>query len=143
MIWRGRVPNTLNVCCLVNVPHFLSKFIFVGFPPSALNEFQKITNEFIKVSEKFAKEVDTQKMMAIGVKNVLKTISKQRQTEQRDLQVGKIVNAISLFVIWKFLTSAFFRPKIQSFNFRNFSTQLCSKVDLELIGTTCPFSSKI
>lgn len=51
-----------------------------------LNEFQKITNEFIKVSEKFAKEVDTHKMMAIGVKNLLKTISKQRQTEQRDLQ---------------------------------------------------------
>lgn len=25
-------------------------------------------------------------MMAIGVKNLLKTISKQRQTEQRDLQ---------------------------------------------------------
>lgn len=34
-----------------------------------------------------AKEVDTHKMMAIGVKNLLKTISKQRQTEQRDLQV--------------------------------------------------------
>lgn len=52
-----------------------------------LNEFQKITNEFITVSAKFAKEVDTQKMMAIGAKNLLKTISKQRQTEQRDLQV--------------------------------------------------------
>lgn len=51
-----------------------------------MNEFQKITNEFIKVSEKFAKEVDTHKMMAIGVKNLLMTISKQRQTEQRDLQ---------------------------------------------------------
>lgn len=35
-----------------------------------------------------AKEVDTHKMMAIGVKNLLKTISKQRQTEQRDLQVN-------------------------------------------------------
>ncbi|XP_037032780.1 intraflagellar transport protein 20 homolog [Bradysia coprophila] len=51
-----------------------------------LSEFQKITNEFIKVSAKFAKEVDTHKMMAIGAKNLLKTISKQRQTEQRDLQ---------------------------------------------------------
>lgn len=29
-------------------------------------------------------------MMAIGAKNLLKTISKQRQVEQKDLQVSKI-----------------------------------------------------
>ncbi|KAJ6645385.1 Intraflagellar transport protein 20 like [Pseudolycoriella hygida] len=51
-----------------------------------LNEFQKITKEFIKTTEKFAKEVDAHKMRAIGVKNLLKSISKQRQTEQRNLQ---------------------------------------------------------
>ncbi len=77
-----------------------------------LNEFQKITNEFIKVSEKFAKEVDTHKMMAIGVKNLLKTISKQRQTEQRDLQVNK--NLIKILILYLCLKILMCRRKFRN-----------------------------
>lgn len=38
--------------------------------------------------EKFAKQVDVEKMRAIGAQNLLKTISKQRETEQQELQVN-------------------------------------------------------
>lgn len=42
-------------------------------------------------------------MMAIGAKNLLKTISKQRQTEQRDLQVKKYLKMFLRSFLFNFL----------------------------------------
>lgn len=55
-----------------------------------LNEFRKISEHFIGITESFAKQVDVEKMRAIGAQNLLKTISKQRETEQQELQVTKL-----------------------------------------------------
>lgn len=55
-----------------------------------LNEFRKISEHFIGITESFAKQVDIEKMRAIGAQNLLKTTSKQRETEQQELQVNKL-----------------------------------------------------
>ncbi|XP_016974103.1 intraflagellar transport protein 20 homolog [Drosophila rhopaloa] len=48
-----------------------------------LTIFKKLANDFCKVSELLAKDVDREKLCAIGNQNQLKTISNQRQSEQQ------------------------------------------------------------
>lgn len=62
----------------------------LSFNITELNEFRKISEYFIGITESFAKQVDIEKMRAIGAQNLLKTTSKQRETEQQDLQVIKL-----------------------------------------------------
>lgn len=52
-----------------------------------LEEFRKISEQFIDITETFAKQVDIEKMRAIGAQNLLKAVSKQRETEQQEVQV--------------------------------------------------------
>ncbi|XP_070572775.1 intraflagellar transport protein 20 homolog [Ptychodera flava] len=49
-------------------------------------EFQKIVGSFIDVVDKVAKEVEKEKMKAIGSRNLLKSIAKQREAQQQQLQ---------------------------------------------------------
>lgn len=51
-----------------------------------LQLFKKLAADFYKISETFAKDVDKEKLRAIGTQNQLKTISKQRQGEQQVYQ---------------------------------------------------------
>ncbi|XP_002730389.1 intraflagellar transport protein 20 homolog [Saccoglossus kowalevskii] len=49
-------------------------------------EFQKIVSSFIDVVDKLSKEVEKEKMKAIGSRNLLKSIAKQREAQQQQFQ---------------------------------------------------------
>lgn len=52
-----------------------------------MDEFHKISNQFVTIAESYASQVDQEKMRTIGAQNLLKTISKQRESEQQLIQV--------------------------------------------------------
>ncbi|KAK3587278.1 hypothetical protein CHS0354_034424 [Potamilus streckersoni] len=51
-----------------------------------IDNFQKIVGQFIEVVDNVAKEVEKEKMKAIGSRNMLKSIAKQREAQQQQLQ---------------------------------------------------------
>ncbi|GFN80617.1 intraflagellar transport protein 20 homolog [Plakobranchus ocellatus] len=51
-----------------------------------IGDFQKIVGTFIEMVDSVAKEVEKEKMKAIGARNMLKSIAKQREAEQQQLQ---------------------------------------------------------
>jgi len=53
-----------------------------------ITEFQKIADGFILMVDSLAKDVEKEKMRAIGTRNLLKSVAKQREAEQQKLQVG-------------------------------------------------------
>ncbi|CAK8694780.1 intraflagellar transport protein 20 homolog [Clavelina lepadiformis] len=55
---------------------------FVG----KIAEFQKMVGSFISITNDLAQEVEKEKMKAIGSRNMLRSIAKQRESEQKQLQ---------------------------------------------------------
>merc|ERR1712154_339430 len=51
-----------------------------------IGEFKKIVGSFIEMVDGVAKEVEKEKMKAIGARNLLKSITKQREAQQLQLQ---------------------------------------------------------
>ena len=51
-----------------------------------ISDFQKIVGSFIEMVDTLAKEVEKEKMKAIGSRNVLKSVAKQRETQQQQLR---------------------------------------------------------
>ncbi|GJQ75629.1 hypothetical protein Trydic_g17707 [Trypoxylus dichotomus] len=51
-----------------------------------INEFQKISNGFITIVDKLAQEVEKQKIKAIGARNILQTMEKQKDLNHQQLQ---------------------------------------------------------
>ncbi|XP_048735102.1 intraflagellar transport protein 20 homolog [Ostrea edulis] len=51
-----------------------------------IGDFQKIVGSFIEVVDNVSKEVEKEKMKAIGSRNLLKSIAKQREAQQQQLQ---------------------------------------------------------
>ncbi|CAM2104048.1 unnamed protein product [Caretta caretta] len=49
-------------------------------------EFQKIVGSLIKLVDQLAKAAENEKMKAIGARNLLKSIAKQREAQQQQLQ---------------------------------------------------------
>ncbi|BFZ04493.1 hypothetical protein BsWGS_07532 [Bradybaena similaris] len=49
-------------------------------------DFQKIVGTFMGMVDSVAKEVEGEKMKAIGARNLLKSIAKQRESQQQQLQ---------------------------------------------------------
>lgn len=56
-----------------------------------LQEFRQIIDEFIKIAETIVAEVEDEKLHAIGAQNILKSMAKQKETRQQDVQVSKQV----------------------------------------------------
>ncbi|XP_005112803.1 intraflagellar transport protein 20 homolog [Aplysia californica] len=50
-----------------------------------IGDFQKIVGTFIEMVDVVAKEVEQEKMKAIGARNLLKSIAKQRESQQQQL----------------------------------------------------------
>ncbi|XP_065369871.1 intraflagellar transport protein 20 homolog [Calliphora vicina] len=48
-----------------------------------LDEFKKLAIEFHKIVNNYGKDVEKEKLRAIGTQNMLKTMAKQRQSEQQ------------------------------------------------------------
>ncbi|ELU03863.1 hypothetical protein CAPTEDRAFT_161168 [Capitella teleta] len=50
-----------------------------------ISEFQKIVGSFVDLIDGVAKEVEKEKMKAIGSRNLLKSVTKQREAQQQQL----------------------------------------------------------
>uniref|UniRef100_A0AAQ4PBR9 Intraflagellar transport 20 homolog (Chlamydomonas) n=1 Tax=Gasterosteus aculeatus aculeatus TaxID=481459 RepID=A0AAQ4PBR9_GASAC len=53
---------------------------------SEISQFQKIVGGLIELVDELAKEAETEKMKAIGARNLLKSVAKQREAQQQQLQ---------------------------------------------------------
>ncbi|XP_069617393.1 intraflagellar transport protein 20 homolog [Ranitomeya imitator] len=51
-----------------------------------IGDFQKIVGGLIELVDQLAKETESEKMKAIGARNLLKSIAKQREAQQQQLQ---------------------------------------------------------
>ncbi|XP_008423453.1 PREDICTED: intraflagellar transport protein 20 homolog isoform X1 [Poecilia mexicana] len=51
-----------------------------------IGQFQKIVGGLIEMVDELAKEAETEKMRAIGARNLLKSVAKQREAQQQQLQ---------------------------------------------------------
>ncbi|EDW74494.1 intraflagellar transport protein 20 homolog [Drosophila tropicalis] len=61
-----------------------------------LQLFKKLGEDFYKISNTFAKDVEKEKLRAIGTQNQLKTMSKQRQAEQQVYQSQILEQSVEL-----------------------------------------------
>lgn len=61
-----------------------------------LQVFKKFGEDFHKTSSDFAKDVEREKLRAIGTQNQLKTMAKQRQTEQQVYQSQILEQTVEL-----------------------------------------------
>jgi intraflagellar transport protein 20 len=50
-----------------------------------IGPFQKIVGSLIELVDQLVKEAENEKMKAVGVQNLLKSIAKQRETQQQQL----------------------------------------------------------
>lgn len=66
---------------------FLNKSQFLE-----LQEFRKIIDEFIGIAETIVGDVEQEKNHAIAAQNLLKSMAKQREAEQQDIQVFDLPN---------------------------------------------------
>lgn len=53
-----------------------------------LQDFRQIIDDFIKIAEGIVSEVEEEKLHAIGAMNILKSMAKQKETRQQDIQVN-------------------------------------------------------
>nr|XP_054748050.1 intraflagellar transport protein 20 homolog [Lytechinus pictus] len=67
------------------VNHVYFVFFYL-FNLTEIGDFQHIVGGFIDKVDQLAKEVEKEKMKAIGSRNLLKSISKQREAQQQQLQ---------------------------------------------------------
>ncbi|EFA09915.1 intraflagellar transport protein 20 homolog [Tribolium castaneum] len=61
-----------------------------------MDEFQKIANKFIEMVDQLGKEVENQKIKAIGARNILQSMEKQKETNQQQLQAVIAEKSIEL-----------------------------------------------
>lgn len=65
-------------------------FIYV----EKINEFQKITDKFISMVDELSEKIEKQKIKAIGARNLLQGMEKQKENNQQQLQA--IINETSM-----------------------------------------------
>ncbi|EFN73517.1 Intraflagellar transport protein 20-like protein [Camponotus japonicus] len=53
---------------------------------SKITEFEKNSDDFIKILDDLGKEVEKEKMKTIGARNVLRSIEKQREAQKQQMQ---------------------------------------------------------
>lgn len=56
-----------------------------------LEEFQRITEKFVAITDALSQRVEQQKMRTIGVQTALKSMTKQRANQQQELQVQNLL----------------------------------------------------
>lgn len=54
-----------------------------------ITDFEKNSNEFIRILDSLAKEVEREKMRTIGARNLLRSVAKQREAQKQQMQVFK------------------------------------------------------
>lgn len=63
--------------------------IIESFHFAEITEFEKNSDDFIKILDDLGKEVEKEKMKTIGARNVLRSIEKQREAQKQQMQVWK------------------------------------------------------
>ncbi|EDW31274.1 GL11048 [Drosophila persimilis] len=61
-----------------------------------LQQFKRLIHDFYKISNTFAKDVEVEKLRAIGTQNQLKSMSQQRQAEQQVCQSKILEQTVKL-----------------------------------------------
>ncbi|XP_054707605.1 intraflagellar transport protein 20 homolog [Uloborus diversus] len=61
-----------------------------------ISEFQTVVDGFLQISDSLAAEVEKEKLKAIGSRNLLKSITKQREAQQQQLQALIIEKKLQL-----------------------------------------------
>ncbi|XP_026473663.1 intraflagellar transport protein 20 homolog [Ctenocephalides felis] len=61
-----------------------------------ISSFYNIANDFVSTIETLAEAVEKEKMKAIGARNLLQSMSKQRENEQQQLQSQILEKAMEL-----------------------------------------------
>ncbi|XP_050310772.1 intraflagellar transport protein 20 homolog [Anthonomus grandis grandis] len=59
-----------------------------------IDEFEKIADKFISMVEELSQKIEKQKMKAIGARNLLQGMEKQKETNQQQLHA--IINEVSM-----------------------------------------------
>lgn len=54
-----------------------------------ITDFEKNSDEFIRILDSLAKEVEREKMRTIGARNLLRSVAKQREAQKQQMQVLK------------------------------------------------------
>lgn len=73
---------------LLNFFYLLKLFIYLF---TEVEDFEKIITSLLSMLKKLGDNVERQKMSAIGATNLLKSIAKDRESEQTKLQVSLIL----------------------------------------------------
>jgi len=60
-----------------------------NFHVAEITEFEKNSDEFIRILDNLAKEVEREKMRTIGARNLLRSVAKQREAQKQQMQVFK------------------------------------------------------
>ena len=55
---------------------------------SEISDFQRIADSFLAMVDSLSEEVESAKLKAIGTRNLLKSMAKQREAQQQQLQVS-------------------------------------------------------
>ncbi|XP_035219353.1 intraflagellar transport protein 20 homolog [Stegodyphus dumicola] len=63
---------------------------------SKITEFQTVVDGFLEIADALAAEVEKEKLKAIGSRNLLKSITKQREAQQQQLQALIIEKKLQL-----------------------------------------------
>uniref|UniRef100_A0A1B0CJ22 Intraflagellar transport protein 20 n=1 Tax=Lutzomyia longipalpis TaxID=7200 RepID=A0A1B0CJ22_LUTLO len=61
-----------------------------------LQEFQTLIQSFLRVTDEFGAEVEKEKIRTIGIQNLVKNLSKQRESEQQQIQAEIIEKSLEL-----------------------------------------------
>ncbi|XP_059612034.1 intraflagellar transport protein 20 homolog [Phlebotomus argentipes] len=61
-----------------------------------LQEFQTLIQGFIRVADEFGSEVEREKIRTIGIQNLVKNLSKQRESEQQQIQAQIVEKSLEL-----------------------------------------------
>lgn len=57
-----------------------------------ISDFHKTADEFITMIENLSKHVEQEKIKALGTSNLLKSMAKQRESQQKQYQVFKLLS---------------------------------------------------
>lgn len=63
-----------------------------------ITEFEKNSDNFIKILDSLAKEVEKEKMKTIGARNLLRSVAKQREAQKQQMQVLRQTERITIRV---------------------------------------------
>lgn len=79
----------MNVTTSFQVSFINSKFYFYYISQFDLEitDFHKFAGDFIKITSEFANEVEKEKMKAIGIRNLLHSVSKEHDAKKQQLEV--------------------------------------------------------